>query len=180
MERSETVYIGLGSNLGDSARILQEAWSLLGEYAEAVPGRISSPFLSAPVAMASNFWFTNAAGCLRAACSPLRFLDILLEIEFRLGRVRNSRKQGYQDRTLDLDLLYFGSEIIDIPRLTVPHPFRGERLFVLAPLAEIAPEWVDPQTGVTVETLHRQLLERIGSGAVQAQEIIRSQWPNNG
>ena len=176
MKPSETVFVGLGSNLGDSMRILQEGWRLLGEQDGVSLERISSPFLSAPVHMESNFWFTNAAGLLHISRSSLEFLDILLDTEKKLGRIRNKEKQGYQDRTLDLDLLYFGSEIIDIPRLTVPHPFRRERLFVLAPMAEIAPGWVDPETGTTIESLHRRLLERIETGDAEPQEITRSQW----
>lgn len=177
MDTNATVFVGLGSNLGDSARILQEGWKLLGEHDEITLEQISSPFLSSPVGMDSNFWFTNAAGLLHTPFSSLQFLDILLETEHKLGRVRNDKKQGYQDRTLDLDLLYFSSEMIDIPRLTVPHPFRRERLFVMAPMAEIAPDWIDPETGTTIDSLHQRLLEQIAAGDVEFQEISRSQWP---
>lgn len=179
MAASENVFVGLGSNLGESPRILQEGWKLLGEHGDVTLERISSPFLSSPVGMESNFWFTNAAGLLHASCSSLKLLDILLETEHRLGRVRKEEKQGYQDRTLDLDLLYFGSEMVDFPRLTVPHPFRRERLFVLAPMAEIAPDWIDPETGTTVETLHQKLIEQIEAGDVEPQEITKSEWSYN-
>lgn len=179
MGATETVLIGLGSNLGDSTRILQDGWKLLGEYNDVSLERISSPFLSSPVGMASNFWFTNAAGLLHTSCTSLQFLDILLETEHKLGRVRNDEKQGYQDRTLDLDLIYFGSEMIDFPRLTVPHPFRRERLFVLEPMAEIVPDWIDPETGTSVGSLHQRLLEQIEAGHVESQEITRSQWSHD-
>lgn len=175
---TETAFIGLGSNLGDSVRILQEGWRMLGEHDDVTLQLISSPFLSSPVGMDSNFWFTNAVGLLHTSCSALQFLDILLDTEQLLGRVRNEDKQGYQDRTLDLDLLYFGSEMIDTPRLTIPHPFRRERLFVMAPMAEIAPDWVDSETGATVGTMHKTLLQQIDAGDVDAQEITRSQWPH--
>ena len=177
MGTARTVYIGLGSNLGNSAQIIQEGWNLLGGYDRISPRQLSSPFLSAPVGMDSSYWFTNAAGVLQTSCTPLEFLDILLDTEKRLGRVRDGDKRGYQDRTLDLDLLYFDTEIIDIPRLTVPHPFRGERLFVLAPMAQIGPEWVDPETGLSMQSMHRMLLDKIDGGEVDVQEITKSHWP---
>jgi len=173
---TETAFIGLGSNLGDSARTLWQGWELLGEHDGVMPGRISSPFLSAPVGMDSSFWFTNAVGFVQTTHSSLQLLDILLDIEQRLGRMRSPEKQGYQDRTLDLDLLYFGSETVDMPRLTVPHPFRNDRLFVLAPMAEIAPDWIDPETGTTVAAQYQRLLTNIEKGAAELQEITKAAW----
>ena len=177
MQTSETVFIGLGSNLGDSINLLQQSWQALGQCQGIILEALSLPYLSAPVAMASTFWFTNAVGQLQASRSAGEVLDILLETEKQLGRTRDGKKQGYQDRKIDLDLLYYGETVIDTPRLTVPHPHRSERLFVLAPLADIAPDFVDPETGSTVLEMYRNLQQLIASGSLEPQEITRAAWP---
>jgi 2-amino-4-hydroxy-6-hydroxymethyldihydropteridine diphosphokinase len=177
MRKSETVFIGLGSNLGDSINALLESWQMLGQHQGVSLERLSLPYLSAPVGMTSNFWFTNAVGQLQATCGADEVLDILLDTENQLGRTRDGKKQGYQDRKIDLDLIYFGETVIDTPRLTVPHPHRSERLFVLAPLADIAPDFVDPETGSTILEMHRRLQQRLTSGSLDPQEITPGAWP---
>lgn len=177
MHTSETVFIGLGSNLGDSINVLLEGWQRLGQHQGITLEKISLPYLSAPVGMSSSFWFTNAVGWLQTSRSAGEVLDILLDTEKQLGRIRDAMKQGYQDREIDLDLLYFGETVIDTPRLTVPHPHRNERLFVLAPLADLAPDFVDPETGYTVVEMHRRLQQQIASGSLDPQEITRGVWP---
>ncbi len=177
METTETVFIGLGSNLGDSAHLLLEGWQRLGHQQGVTLKTISSPYLSSPVGMASNFWFTNAVGQLQTSRRADEILEILLHTEKRLGRVRDEKKQGYQDREIDLDLLYFGATVMDTPRLTLPHPHRNERLFVLAPMAAIAPDFIDPETGYTVSEMHRKLMQQIASGSLEPQEITPGVWP---
>lgn len=177
MEERETVFIGLGSNLGDSANLLLEGWQTLGEYRGVELEVISPPYLSAPVGMTSSFWFTNAVGRVQTSRSAEELLEILLDTEKQLGRIRNGKKQGYQDREIDLDLLYFGQVIIDSPRLTVPHPHRNERLFVLAPMAALSPDFVDPETGLPVSKMYQQLQQRIDSGTIELQEITARSWP---
>lgn len=177
MGRSETVFVGLGSNLGDSANLLLEGWQTLGRCRGVTLEKISSPYLSAPVGMTSCFWFTNAVGRLQTSQSAEDLLDMLLDTEKQLGRVRDGNRQGYQDREIDLDLIYYGRTVRDTPRLTVPHPHRAERLFVLAPLAAIAPEFIDPETGDSVLAMQRRLLQRIDSGTIEPQEITMSSWP---
>jgi len=171
------VYIALGSNLGDGMRTLLKAWTLLGEHDGITLTALSPPFVTAPVDMASQNWFTNAAGCLSTRHTPQALLDALLETEAILGRARNGDTTGYQDRTIDLDLLYFSSAILDTPRLVLPHPHRDERLFVLAPLAAIAPKFVDPCHLQTIADLHHQLLEKIRNNQVDKQEIKVGLWP---
>ncbi len=178
MGQSQTVFVGLGSNLGDSANQLLEGWQALGRYRGVTLEKLSSPYLSAPVGMTSSFWFTNAVGRLQTSRSAEDLLDILLDTEKQLGRIRDGNKQGYQDRKIDLDLIYFGQAIIDTPRLTVPHPYRSTRLFVLAPMAAIAPDFIDPETGESVSTMHRRLQQRIDAGTIEAQEITIRSWPD--
>ena len=178
METTETVFVGLGSNLGDSSRILRQGWELIGTHRGVTLEIISRPYFSSPVGMASNLWFTNAVGKLSTSCTAIQMLELLLEVEMRLGRVRDERTRGYQDREIDLDLLYFGAEVMDTPRLTVPHPHRNERLFVLEPLAAIAPGFIDPETGCSIAEMHRWLTRKIASGKMKNQEITAGAWPD--
>ena len=171
------VFVALGSNLGDGMHTLLKAWTLLGKHDGVTLTALSPPFITAPVDMTSQHWFTNSIGCLSTHHTPLALLDILLETEAVLGRTRDGDTTGYQDRTIDLDMLYFGSVILDHPRLTLPHPRRDERLFVLAPMAAIAPKFVDPCHLQTIAELHHQLLEKIRNNQIANQEIKVSLWP---
>ncbi|MBT8332814.1 MAG: 2-amino-4-hydroxy-6-hydroxymethyldihydropteridine diphosphokinase [Deltaproteobacteria bacterium] len=173
------VFVGLGSNLGDSARTLLNAWNHLGKQRGVTLSALSPPFLSSPVDMASNHWFTNAVGQVDTTHSPDQFLNILLDTENHFGRVRNDDQHGFSDRTIDLDLLYFGVVILDNPRLTLPHPRRGDRLFVLAPLATIAPDFVDPENRRTITELHHHLLHTLASNQSSKQEINQRSWPED-
>ncbi len=175
---TDNVIIGLGSNLGDSARILLAAWHLLGEDAAVTLGELSPPYISSPVDMTSNHWFTNAVGRLQTSCTPHELLDLLRATEQELGRTREKGRTGYQDRSIDLDLIYFDTVVMDGPHLTLPHPHRMERLFVLAPLAAIAPDFRDPVAGVSVSRLHRDLLLKIGENRIEKQELSAVSWPD--
>ncbi|MCI5196330.1 MAG: 2-amino-4-hydroxy-6-hydroxymethyldihydropteridine diphosphokinase [Candidatus Electrothrix sp. AW5] len=132
-----TAYIGLGSNLGNSRNLLQEAWQSLGKHPKVEIQTLSSPYRTQPVGMESEHWFINAVGQLNTTLSPKTLLDLLLKTEQQFGRVRDPELAGYQDRTLDLDLLLYDDMTIQSDRLTLPHPALHERLFVLVPLAEI-------------------------------------------
>ncbi len=171
------VYVALGSNLGDGMHTLLKAWTLLGEHDGITLTALSHPFITAPVDMISQHRFTNAVGCLSTHHPPLALLDILLETEAVLGRARDGDTAGYQDRTIDLDLLYYGSVILNNQRLTLPHPLRDERLFVLAPMASIAPDFIDPGHLQTVAHIHHQLLEKIRNNQIADQEIKVDLWP---
>lgn len=98
--------------------------------------------------------FLNAAATGESTLSARAVLDLLLAIEQRFGR---ERPFECAPRTIDLDLILYGEEVINIPGLTVPHPRFRERRFVLEPLAELAPDWVDPVTRKTVAELFEQL-----------------------
>lgn len=171
------VFIGMGSNLGDSKGNLLAAWQELANFPDIECVRLSSPYVSAPVDMQSQHWFTNAAGELRTTLEPKQLLRRLLEVETSLGRVRREGVFGYRDREIDLDLLYYDDIQMDEPELVLPHPHLQNRRFVLEPMAEIAGDFIDCKQQKTITELKIRLVERIGDGREVKQEISRSNWP---
>jgi len=172
---SETLFsacIGLGSNLGDSLHILQDAWQSLGEQEGIKLQALSTPYRTKSVGMDSEHWFINAAGLLTTTLSPEALLNQLLTIEHDFGRRRNPEVHGSQDRTLDLDLLLYDDRILETSRLHIPHPEMHTRLFVLAPLAELVPNQLHPQQNCSVEELYQQLLSKCGSYGLE-----QTSWP---
>jgi 2-amino-4-hydroxy-6-hydroxymethyldihydropteridine diphosphokinase len=144
-------YISLGSNLGDRRNTLERAIAALAETPRVVVRKFSSFRETEPVGgPPGQGMFLNAAAELETRLDPFRLLRVLQEIEVRCGRVRTVR---WGARTLDLDLLLFEDRIIKTAELTVPHPRLRMRRFVLEPLAEIAPEAIDPETKRTVAEL---------------------------
>ena len=146
------VAIALGSNLGDRERFLGEALHALTVTVRDL--RVSSFHDTAPVGVGPQPRFLNAAAIGDTALDPAALLRELLAIEQRFGRERLSPGAA---RTLDLDLILYGEVTHDGPGLVVPHPRFRERRFVLAPLAEVAEDWRDPVTGLTVGELLRAL-----------------------
>ncbi len=176
LDNSPRIFIGLGSNLGDSAETLLAAWQQLDEDPQISCVQISSPYVCAPVDMYSQHWFTNAVGELRTTLSPHELLRKLLDTETILGRVRGGESFGYQDRVIDLDLLYYGDLDLDEPDLDLPHPHIDKRLFVLTPLCEIAGDYVDVRMGKTVKELEERLIKQIEDGREKKQPITKSSW----
>ncbi len=170
------VWLALGSNLGDSEQILQQAWLDLGLSNAVETIRISSPYVTEPVGMESEHLFFNAVGILSCSLDALQLLALLQQIEKGFGRSKKTGVEGYQDRLLDLDILYFGDSILNSKSLVLPHPHIAERLFVLAPLAEIDSKHCDPVTGLTAERMHRDLLQQMTSGITEVQDIKRHVW----
>lgn len=163
----QPVAIGLGSNLGDRQATLEQALELLnqGDGIE-VLGR-SSWYRSAPIGPVQQPDYLNGCALLQVRLAPEELLDRLLETEQCFGRVRAER---WGPRTLDLDLLFYGQLRLHTERLQVPHPHLAERAFVLLPLLEIAPQWIDPVSGHTVQELAGALVER---GGVERLETTR-------
>ena len=145
--------IALGSNLGDSQDILTDAISRLQASPQIDLIAVSSWYLTAPVGPPQPDYL-NGCATLQTSLTPLELLHTLHAIETTFGRVR---EQIWGARTLDLDLLLYEQQIIDIPALQLPHPRMTERAFVLVPLAEIAPNWIEPRSGEAIETLSNRL-----------------------
>jgi 2-amino-4-hydroxy-6-hydroxymethyldihydropteridine diphosphokinase len=145
--------IALGSNMGDSQALLEAAIETLAQ----TPGIILK---------AKSHWYKTKAvgppqpdylnGCaiLQVNILPQLLLEILLEIEKKFGRVR---KERWGPRLLDLDLLLYDDLILDTPDLQIPHPRMHERAFVLVPLAEVAPDWIEPISGRKIKQLVKEV-----------------------
>lgn len=135
-------YIGLGSNLGDREGTLRRAVELLGDDPRIEVVAVSSLRDTDPVGYLDQPRFLNAVCAIETDLAPGELLKLLHEIERVLGRRRDGPRFG--PRTVDLDLLLYGTEIVDEPELTVPHPRLMERRFVLEPLVELEPELTLP------------------------------------
>jgi len=145
--------IALGSNLGDRRAHLAYAISRLGEILDDL--NVSSFRDTEPVGVPhAQGWYLNGAAVGKTSRSARALLSALLAIERERGR---ERPYGHAPRTLDLDLILLGDEVIGEPDLIVPHPRFRERRFVLEPLAEIAPDLKDPVTGLTIAELLRRV-----------------------
>jgi 2-amino-4-hydroxy-6-hydroxymethyldihydropteridine diphosphokinase len=166
-------FIGFGSNLGNGRRLVQSAWNRLAALEKLIPVQLSSLYVTQAVGMVSQLLFTNAVGVVETGYTPTELLHLLLAVEKEHGRRRDVRAAGYQDRSLDLDLLYFGGTVYSAPELSLPHPHIASRLFVLAPLAEVAPDFQDPLTGLTAKEMARRLVSRIERGDVPPQPVLR-------
>ena len=143
-------YLSLGSNLGDRVAHLRDAIARL--QAAGSVARVSSFYETEPVELKEQPWFVNCAVELHTTLTPVMLLRKLLEVERSMGRERTQPKGP---RNIDIDLLLYDDETVNTTELTLPHPALHERRFVLAPLAEIAPDAMHPQLRKTA----KQLLE---------------------
>ena len=137
-------YVGLGANLGPREETLHRAVELLREADGVDVLAVSQLRDTDPVGVVDQPPFLNGAVAIETARTPRELLNLLLAIEASLGRVREER---WGPRTIDLDLLVYGDEVVDEPGLRVPHPHLHERRFALEPLVELAPELDVPGHG---------------------------------
>jgi 2-amino-4-hydroxy-6-hydroxymethyldihydropteridine diphosphokinase len=149
---NSTVYLSLGSNIGDRAGNLNAAIDRLRSVGEII--QVSSFYETEPVEFAAQAWFLNCVIALDTEKTPQELLASILDIEQQMGR-RRAQKKG--PRVIDIDILLFGNLIVDEPGLTIPHPAMHERRFVLEPLAAIAPDVRHPALDLTIRELRDAL-----------------------
>lgn len=156
MTEKKTTYLGLGTNTGNRkenlTRAIEELSLALGNSIA-----VSSFIETEPWGFCSENKFLNCVAGFSTGKSPMELLDITESIERKLGRSSKSANGIYHDRTIDIDILLYGNEIIRNSRLTIPHPLMHKRDFVLVPLCEIAPEAMHP-------TMNKCIRELLGSG----------------
>ena len=168
-------YVGLGSNLGDRDATIRRAVEHLDEIDGIRVTAVSSLRETPPWGPVEQPMFLNGVAELETDLEPRAVLAELLDVERRLGRVRDGERFG--PRTIDLDLLLHGSSVIDEPGLTLPHPRLHERRFALEPLAELAPDAVVPGRGAVGELLRGLAPEERGAGARREAQSLSGTDP---
>ncbi|MEM6719173.1 MAG: 2-amino-4-hydroxy-6-hydroxymethyldihydropteridine diphosphokinase [Bacteroidota bacterium] len=163
-----TTYISIGSNVGDKRAHLQNAVHKLGTTI----GRVVkiSPIYKTPSWGYDGNDFYNACLCVKTALSPSEMMAEILEVEAAMGRVR-SRKKGYQDRTIDIDIIFYEDLIMQTGLLVLPHPLAHERKFVMQPLCDIAPSKIHPTYKKTVSDINDKLP---AEGIEKSEEILEN------
>ena len=148
----ESSFLLLGGNIEDREKTICNAISLINSIAGTVD-QVSSLYETEPWGMLNAKKFLNIALKLSTELTAIELLDVLLKIEEQLGRKRNPLITEYESRPIDIDILFYGSTIIQSPRLTIPHPHLQARRFVLVPLCEIAAEFIHPVFQKSILTL---------------------------
>ncbi|MEO1994352.1 MAG: 2-amino-4-hydroxy-6-hydroxymethyldihydropteridine diphosphokinase [Planctomycetaceae bacterium] len=164
-------FVSLGGNLGDVAATMRAAVSQLECIAGIQIGALSTVYRTRPVGEHAGNRFSNAALELTTILEPRELLQQLQQVETRLGRVR---ERYFGPRIIDLDILFYGAQVVDQPTLRIPHPACWYRRFVLDPLSEISPSLMHPEHQLSVEQLRNQLLDRpLSVGVVGGEPRLR-------
>lgn len=150
------VYLSLGSNIGDRIGYIQQAASLLGADDKITIIRTSAFYETEPWNMNSKTWFVNAIAEIKTTYTPEELLTVCKKTELQLGR-KIGNTTNYQDRTIDIDILFYNKEIIKEDNLEIPHKYVHLRAFNLVPMLELNPDFVHPVFNKTITDLHNDL-----------------------
>lgn len=151
------VYLSLGSNSGDRIGFVQQATSLLAAAEGITIVRTSAFYETEPWGMESENWFVNAVVEIKTSLSPRNLLNECQRIEKQLGRFHDASHKGYEDRTIDIDILFYNKDIINEDDLVIPHKYLHLRAFTLVPLLELIPNFEHPVLHRTISELHNDL-----------------------
>ena len=147
----ERAYVGVGANLGDREESIARALELLSSRSGVEVAAVSRLRETEPWGYVDQPAFLNGAAAVDTSLAPAEFLAALLDVELELGRTRDGPRYG--PRTIDLDLLLYGQQVIDEPGLAVPHPRLHERAFALEPLLDLDPDLTVPGRGRVADLL---------------------------
>lgn len=150
------VYLSLGSNKGDRIGYVQQAASLLGADEGISIVRTSAFYESEPWNMNTKKWFVNAVVEAKTKYSPQELLEVCQRIEKQLGRTSEEKNQ-YQDRTIDIDILFYNKDIINEENLIIPHKYVHLRAFTLVPMMELNSDFVHPVLHKNIVEMHNDL-----------------------
>lgn len=163
-------YLGLGSNLGDKVLNLDMTIQQIALEAGALLG-ISTFYQTKPWGFDSENDFLNAVVMIDTEFTPLDLLVITQKIEKKIGRLKKT-KNSYTDRLIDIDILLYDNQVVNLPQLTIPHKLLHKRDFVLIPMTELAPELIHPVLGKTMKELSEEI--------VSSTTVLKIEKPSDG
>lgn len=149
------VFIGIGSNLGDSRKNCLDAIDRINSHPLCEVLKVSPFYSTEPVGVEGQDWYTNGVAAVLTSLDSQELIKFLLETEKEMGRIRTGRR--WESRTIDLDILLFGDDIINEENLTVPHPLMHTRRFVMAPIAVIEPDRIHPVLQKTMKEILNEI-----------------------
>ena len=150
-------YISLGSNKGDRIGYVQQAASLLGADEKISIVRSSAFYETEPWNMNTKTWFVNAIVEIKTQYSPRELLYTCQRIESQLGREHKTIQNNYEDRNIDIDILFYNNDIINEPDLVIPHKYVHLRAFNLVPMMELNADYVHPVINKKITEMHNDL-----------------------